>query len=299
VSLFPDDAQDARTLLRYADSALYHAKAEGRNTLRFYQPELTARVEQRMKLGAGLRLALRRGEFDICYQPQVRLADGTPESVEALIRWRHPQMGLLQPNAFIALAEETGLSVSIGDWMLHEACRQAAAWDAGIDLVVAVNVSPRQFSHGDLLAVVRNALSESGLPATRLCLEITEQLLLEHTEANLDVLARLREMGIAIAIDDFGSGYSSLSYIRRFHPSKMKIDISLIQHVAESEDDAALVRAAIAMAHQLQVQVVAEGVESVAQEAFLKAEGCDIGQGFLYSKPLPEAQMLAWMKTRG
>jgi diguanylate cyclase (GGDEF)-like protein len=300
VSLFPDDAQDARTLLRYADSALYHAKAEGRNTLRFYQPELTERVEQRMKLGAGLRLALRRNEFEICYQPLVSLADGKAVAVEALMRWRHPGMGLLQPNAFIPLAEESGLSVPIGDWMLHEACRQAAGWEAlgGPPLMVAVNVSPRQFSHGDLVAVTRNALEESGLPPQRLTMEITEQLLLEHTEANLEVLARLRDMGIAIAIDDFGSGYSSLSYIRRFHPAKMKIDISLIRQVAENADDAALVRAAISMAHQLQVTVVAEGVETVEQEAFLKAEGCDMGQGFLYARPMPGAEMLAWMRAR-
>jgi diguanylate cyclase (GGDEF)-like protein len=300
VSLFPEDAQDARALLRYADSALYHAKAEGRNTLRFYRPELTARVEQRMKLGAGLRLALRRAEFEICYQPLVSLKSGKADSVEALIRWRHPVMGLLQPDAFIPLAEETGLSVPIGDWMLHEACRQAAGWDAaaGAPLTVAVNVSPRQFSHGDLVAVTRNALEESALPPQRLCMEITEQLLLDHTEANLEVLARLREMGIAIAIDDFGSGYSSLGYIRRFHPAKMKIDISLIRHSAESAEDASLVRAAISMAHQLQMTVVAEGVETAAQEAFLKAEGCDLAQGFLYSAPLPAADMLEWVRQR-
>lgn len=294
VSLFPDDAEDARTLLRYADSALYHAKAEGRNTLKFYQPELSARMAQRMKLSGGLRMAVERGELELYYQPVVSLADGRPVSAEALLRWNHPSMGLLLPDQFIPLAEDTGLSVSIGEWVLYEACRQAAGWTG---MTVAVNVSPRQVSQGKLVALVKRVLATTGLAPQRLCLEITEQLLLEHSEANLASIAELRNMGIAIAIDDFGVGYSSLGYIRRFHPSKLKIDCSLIRHVASSQEDAALVHAAIAMAHGLRIEVVAEGVEHDDQRAFLEAEGCDMAQGFLYAKPLPAAAFQAWLSA--
>ena len=299
VSLFPDDAQDARTLLRYADSALYHAKAEGRNNLKFYQPELSARVEQRMRLSGGLRMAIERGELELYYQPVVSLADGRPLSTEALVRWNHPSLGLLPPDQFIPLAEDTGLSVAIGEWVLQQACDQAARWNSAGEpgISVAVNVSPRQVSHGNLADLARRALAASGLDPRRLCLEITEQLLLEHSEANLASIDELRKMGIAIAIDDFGVGYSSLSYIRRFHPSRIKIDCSLIRNVASSRDDAAVVHAAISMAHGLQIDVVAEGVEHEGQQAFLRGEGCDMAQGFLYARPQPAAAFEAWLRS--
>ncbi|SMP79722.1 two-component system response regulator [Noviherbaspirillum suwonense] len=296
VSLFPDDAQDARTLLRYADSALYHAKSDGRNTLKFYRPELTARAVRRMQLGAGLHTAVQRHEFELFYQPVVSLAGDLVSSAEALVRWHHPSLGLLMPSQFIALAEESGMAVPLGDWVLQEACRQAAGWDA---CGVAVNVSPRQFKRGNLLDTVRRALAAAALPPQCLCIEITEDLLLENSEENLETIAALREMGVTIAIDDFGVGYSSLSYIRRFRPEKMKIDCSLIRNVATDSGDAELVRAAISMAHALKVSVVAEGVETEAQRLFLDGEGCDMVQGFLYAKAQPASVFEAWRADYG
>jgi diguanylate cyclase (GGDEF)-like protein/PAS domain S-box-containing protein len=298
VSLFPDDARDSRTLLRYADSALYHAKAEGRNNLQFYRPELTARVEQRMRLGQGLRLAVERRELEMFYQPIVSLADGRPLATEALIRWHHPKLGLLLPASFIPLAEETGLSASIGEWVIGRVCREAASWpaDAGGALTVSLNVSPRQFKAGNLVQIVKESLAGSGLDPARLCIEITEQLMLEDSEQNLATIAELKALGIRIAIDDFGVGYSSLSYIRRFHPAELKIDCSLTRDVADDPGDAALARAAIAMAHSLKLRVVAEGVETDAQKTFLQAEGCDMAQGFLYARPQPGNAFCEWLR---
>ena len=296
VSLFPDDARDARTLLRYADSALYNAKSDGRNTLKFYQPELTARAVWRMQLGAGLRMAVQHNEFELFYQPVVSLVSNRVSSAEALVRWHHPTLGLLMPAQFIALAEESGITVPLGDWVLQEACRQAAGWH---DRSVAVNVSPRQFKRGNLLDTVRGALAAAALPPHCLCIEITEDLLLENSEGNLQTIAALREMGVTIAIDDFGVGYSSLSYIRRFRPEKMKIDCSLIRNVATDSGDAELVRAAISMAHALKVSVVAEGVETEAQRLFLHGEGCDMVQGFLYAEAQPASVFETWCEDYG
>jgi diguanylate cyclase (GGDEF)-like protein/PAS domain S-box-containing protein len=299
VSLFPDDATDFRTLLRYADSALYQAKADGRDNLQFYRPELTARVEQKMRLGVGLRLAIERHEFTLFYQPIVSLANRMPLAVEALIRWNHPTLGLLSPDTFIPIAEETGLSVPIGEWVIHQACREAATWagDGQSDLIVATNVSARQFKAGNLVRIVKQALAASGLDPARLCIEITEKLLLEDSEQNLATIAELKALGVHFAIDDFGIGYSSLSYIGRFAPSELKIDTSLVRNVALNQTDAAIVRAAIAMAHSLQMHVVTEGVETQAQEAFLQREHCDMAQGFFYLHPHPAAEFREWLKN--
>ncbi|HJV52098.1 MAG TPA: bifunctional diguanylate cyclase/phosphodiesterase, partial [Noviherbaspirillum sp.] len=296
VSLFPDDAQDSRTLLRYADSALYHAKAEGRNHVQFYRPELTARMEQRMRLGGSLRSALERHEFELHYQPIVSLDDRKPRAVEALIRWNHPELGLLGPGDFISLAEEVGLSAAIGEWVIGEACHQAALWSAagGMPLNVAVNVSASQFKTGNLVQVVRNALAAAGLPAQRLCIEITEQLLLSDSAKNRAILADLKALGVGIAIDDFGTGYSSLSYISHFGPTELKIDRSLIGE--GNGKHAAIVTAAIAMAHSLKLQVVTEGVETKEQEAFLQSLGCEMAQGFLYAEPCTGQEFLAWLQ---
>jgi diguanylate cyclase (GGDEF)-like protein/PAS domain S-box-containing protein len=298
VSLFPEDARDSRSLLRYADSALYHAKAEGRNNLQFYRPELTARIEQRMRLGQGLRLAVERHELEMFYQPIVSLVDGRPLAAEALIRWHHPKSGLLLPGGFIPLAEETGLSVSIGEWVIGRVCREAASWpaDAAGRLTVSLNVSPRQFKAGNLVQIIEKSLAGSGLDPARLCIEITEHLMLEDSEQNLATIAELKALGIRIAIDDFGVGYSSLSSIRRFHPAELKIDCSLTRDVADDPGDAALVRAAIAMAHSLKLRVVAEGVETDAQKAFLQAEGYDMAQGFLYARPQPGKAFCEWLQ---
>ncbi|HEY0843792.1 MAG TPA: EAL domain-containing protein [Noviherbaspirillum sp.] len=299
VSLYPEDAQDSRTLLRYADSALYHAKAEGRNHLQFYRPELTARMQQRMTLEAGLRHALERDEFELCYQPIVSLADGRPVMAEALIRWNHPELGRLTPDSFIPLVDEMGLSSSIGSWVIAEACRTAKAWppvrDGGDDVVVSINVSPRQFKRNGLTSSVRSALEESGIDPRRVCIEITEQVLLDdnaHTEATL---AELKMLGIKIAIDDFGVGYSSLSYVGRIAPSEIKIDCSLVRNIASNHYDAAIVRAIVAMAHSLDMTVVTEGVETPAQQALLRREGCDMGQGWLYSHPRSAPEFREWL----
>lgn len=300
ISLFPDDAQDARALLRYADSALYYAKSEGRNNVQFYRPELTRQVEQRMQLSTGLRLAVARSEFVLYFQPIVSLVDGAPSGTEALIRWNHPTLGLLAPDSFIHLAEETGLSVQIGEWVIGEACREAARWPVNghPPITVSVNITPRQFKAGTLVAIIKSALMDSGLDPERLCVEITEQLLLENSEKNLLIIAELKQLGVKIAIDDFGTGYSSLSYISRFGPNEIKIDISLVRGVAEDPRSAALVRAAIAMAHSLDISVVTEGVETEAQRAFLQREHCDMAQGYLYGKPYRAAEFDTWLRDR-
>ncbi len=296
-SLYPDDAQDSRTLLRYADSALYHAKAEGRNNLQLYRPELILRMQRRMTLESGLRSALARDEFELHYQPIVSLADGTPLMAEALIRWKHPTLGLLAPDTFIPIAEEMGLSASIGAWVVTEACRTAAAWPrhAGREIVVSINVSPRQFKSGNLVQTVRNALRETGLDPARVCIEITEQALLDLNEATQTTIQGLKELGVRIAIDDFGVGYSSLSYISRIAPSEIKIDCSLVRDVAVNQSDAAIVKATIVMAHSLNMMVVTEGVETQVQQSFLRREGCDMAQGHLYAVPVPAAEFRDWL----
>jgi diguanylate cyclase (GGDEF)-like protein/PAS domain S-box-containing protein len=307
VSLFPDDAQTSSMLLQYADSALYHAKAEGRNNVQFYHPELSIRLEQRMRLGAGLRVAVAQGEFELYYQPIISLLTHRPIAAEALLRWNHPSMGLLMPDTFIPIIEESGLSVSVGEWVITNACHEAVTWvvdehgaDQGADpLVVAVNVSAQQFKAGSLVRIITKALTDSGLPAHRLCVEITEQLLLQDTEENLVTIAQLKALGVKIAIDDFGVGYSSLSAIRRFGPSELKLDCSLVRNVASDPDDAAIARAVIAMAHTLKLNVVAEGVETLAQEAFLDEQGCDMTQGFHYYRPHSAAEFRAWLVRGG
>lgn len=295
--LYPDDAQDARTLLRFADSALYHAKAEGRNNLQFYRPELITRLQQRMTLEAGLRSALMRREFELHFQPIVSLTDGTPLMAEALIRWRHPTLGMLSPDTFIPLAEEMGLSTAIGDWVIGEACRAAMAWPAhgGREIVVAINVSPRQFKNGGLVQSIRSALQETGLAAQRVCIEITEQALLDNNEMNQATIEEMKALGVKIAIDDFGVGYSSLSYISRLAPSEIKIDCSLVRDVAVNASDAAILRASIVMAHSLDMTVVTEGVETQVQQSFLQNEGCDMAQGYLYALPAPAAEFQDWL----
>ncbi|WP_292935948.1 EAL domain-containing protein [Noviherbaspirillum sp.] len=297
VSLYPDDAQDARTLLRFADSALYHAKAEGRNNLQFYRPDLIARLQKRMMLEAGLRSALAHREFELHYQPIVSLADGTPLMAEALIRWNHPTLGLLTPETFISLAEEMGLSTAIGTWVIGEACRSAMAWPVhkGRGIAVSINVSPRQFKSGTLVQSVTDALQETGLDPKRVCIEITEQVLLDNNEMNHATIEELKTLGVKIAIDDFGVGYSSLSYISRLAPSEIKIDCSLVRDVAVNPSDAAIVRATIVMAHSLDMTVVTEGVETQVQQSFLQSEGCDMAQGYLYALPAPAAEFRDWL----
>jgi len=299
VSLFPDDAHDFRTLLRFADSALYQAKGEGRNNVQFYRPELTARMEMRVRLGAGLRMALERGELEMFYQPIVALDDGRPAAAEALLRWHHPELGLLMPDLFLPMLEESSMGEEIGAWTLVEACRQAAQWnaDGAPSLRMGVNVTPAQFKSGRLLPAVKAALRDSGLAPGHLCIEITEHNQLADTEQTRTTLQALKALGVLVAIDDFGTGYSSLGYISRLRPDELKVDKSLVTDVDSDAERAGLVVAALAMARSLHLMVVAEGVETEAEQAFLQAHGCDMAQGFLHARPIPALEFEAWMAS--
>ena len=301
VSLFPDDARDFRTLLRFADSALYQAKGEGRNNVQFYRPELTARMEMRVRLGAGLRTALERGELEMFYQPIVTLADGRPAAAEALLRWHHPELGLLMPDLFLPMLEESSMAEEIGAWTIREACRQAARWnaDGGAGLRIGVNVTASQFKSGRLAPVVEAALRATGLAPGRLCIEITEQSQLADTGQTRATLAALKDLGVLVAIDDFGTGYSSLGYISRLKPDELKVDKSLVTDVDTDAERAGVVVAALAMARSLRLMVVAEGVETEAEQAFLQAHGCDMAQGFLHARPIPAPEFEAWLAAAG
>ena len=301
VSLFPEDARDFRTLLRFADSALYQAKGEGRNNVQFYRPELTARMEMRVRLGAGLRTALERGELEMFYQPIVTLADGRPAAAEALLRWHHPELGLLMPDLFLPMLEESSMAEEIGAWTIREACRQAARWnaDGGAGLRIGVNVTASQFKSGRLAPVVEAALRATGLAPGRLCIEITEQSQLADTGQTRATLAALKDLGVLVAIDDFGTGYSSLGYISRLKPDELKVDKSLVTDVDTDAERAGVVVAALAMARSLRLLVVAEGVETEAEQAFLQAHGCDMAQGFLHARPIPAPEFEAWLAAAG
>jgi diguanylate cyclase (GGDEF)-like protein/PAS domain S-box-containing protein len=288
ISVFPDHGTDSETLIKNADAAMYSAKEEGRSAIRFFTAELTAQVLERLTLENNLRSALERDQLFLLYQPEFDVVTGQVTCWEALLRWRHPEFGLVLPDRFIRIAENTGLIVPIGAWVLRTACRQAMRWQAiGLSPVpVAVNVSAVQFRQEGFCDLVVDALAESGLPPHLLELEITESLLLSHDELVFDVLDRLRSMSVRLAIDDFGTGYSSLSYLRQFPVKKLKIDRSFIRDLASSADAAAITAAMIDMARRLNLTVTAEGVETEAELLLLRELGCDEGQGFLYSVPI-------------
>jgi diguanylate cyclase (GGDEF)-like protein/PAS domain S-box-containing protein len=285
IALAPYNAQTATDLFRKADLALYRAKAEGRSTARLYSPEMDLVVEERRRLELDLKGALTRGEFEVHYQPVVATASGETCGFEALVRWRHAQRGLVSPNAFIPLCEEVGLMTTVGDWVLREACAQAARW-ADHSLRVAVNVSAVQFRGGELLRSVTSALAASGLKPERLELEITESVLMQDVDEVTGTLAQLRSLGVRVALDDFGTGYSSLSYLRSFPFDKIKIDRSFVQNI-EDPHTAAIVRAIVALASRLQTTITAEGVETKEQFELVRAEGCSEAQGYLFSPPKP------------
>ncbi|WJR77518.1 EAL domain-containing protein [Bradyrhizobium sp. NP1] len=292
ISVFPHNGADAASLLANAGAALFRAKQKSRGTISFFEPEMDQQIRDRRVLHQDLSVAIRNGELSLHYQPQAAArshADGAEVTgFEALARWQHPVRGFVPPSDFIPLAEESGLIVEMGKWILREACREAASWK--LPLRVAVNLSPAQFLHGDVVGLVHSILLETGLAPDRLELEITEGVLIEDFDRGLAMLRRLKALGVRISMDDFGSGYSSLSYLQAFPFDKIKIDRAFIIHLGRNPQSAAIVRAVIDLGHALRMSIVAEGVETEDQLAFLADEGCDAVQGYLIGKPLPIAQ---------
>ncbi|HEX4883501.1 MAG TPA: EAL domain-containing protein [Casimicrobiaceae bacterium] len=288
IAMFPDDGRDPVTLLKHADTAMYHAKDAGRNNWQMYSASLTTRARLRLEIETDLRRALERGELDLQFQPQISASDGRMTSAEALLRWNHPQRGAVAPLDYIPLAEETGMIVQVGEWVLREACATAQRWrDAGLrDVRIAVNLSGRQLRDDGFVAMVRDTLAATRLPGSLLELELTESILMDSGE---DTVARLRELhrlGVHFSIDDFGTGYSSMSYLKRFPIRTLKIDQSFVRGLPADADDSAIVTAIISMARSLGVEVVAEGVENAAQADFLRQAGCDKLQGYWLSRPI-------------
>ncbi len=299
IAVYPTDGADATTLLKVADTALYVAKREGRNTYRFYDQQMSAAVHRRHELEQGLRQAIERGELELWYQPQISLAQRAIAGAEALVRWRHPERGLVSPAEFLTVACDTGLIVPLGEWVLRTACRQAQDWRrAGIEIGrIAVNVDGQQIMRSDFVATVETVLAETGLPPERLELEITESFLLENAENGMGTVARFSYMGVNIAIDDFGTGYSSLAYLKYLHADCLKIDKSFINGLPEDSDGSAIVQAVISLGRGLGFLLVAEGVETRGQLAYLGKVGCDVVQGYYFAKPMPAAEFEHWLAT--
>jgi diguanylate cyclase (GGDEF)-like protein/PAS domain S-box-containing protein len=293
LSVCPRDAVDVESLIKYADTALYLAKEQGRNTFRFFSPDLDAKVRARMHLENDLRSAVDHDQFMLHYQPQIDLASGRIIGAEALIRWHHPQRGLLLPRAFIPVAEETGLILPIGEWALRAACLQARAWrEAGRRrLRISVNLSGRQLNGADIAGTVRRILAETDCDARVLGVEITESAAMEDPREAITVIRALHDLGIEVTIDDFGTGYSSMAYLKRFALDRLKIDGTFVHGIPDDKDDVAIVQATIALARQFRLKVTAEGVETAAQRSFLEAHDCDAIQGFLVSPPLPAQEL--------
>ncbi len=287
IAVHDEDGADADALIKNADVAMYHAKDRGRDNYQFFTPEMNARIVERQALEGNLRRALERREFLLCYQPKVDLETGRMIGAEALIRWQHPMRGLLLPQRFVPVAEDSGLIVPIGQWVLHEACRQAREWQAaGLDAVpIAVNISALEFRSKGFLERVRHTLDDTGLDPRFLELELTESVLMESVDSTADVLRELKGMGLRLAVDDFGTGYSSLSYLMQFPIDALKVDQSFVREIAP-EDGSPIIAAVISMGKSLKQRVIAEGVETPAQAAFLRAQHCEEAQGYHFSRPL-------------
>ncbi len=300
ISTFPSDGERGHIMLKNADAAMTRAKEHGKNNYQFYSAQMNVHSLERLALDRFLRHALEQNEFELYYQPKIDLSSGRITGMEALLRWMHPTLGMIAPVKFIPLAEETGLIVPIGAWVLKSACAQVSAWrrQGWNDLRVAVNISARQFARDDLYATVVRALDESALAPDGLELEITESLTMDNPEHAAVVLAQLKSLGIKIALDDFGTGYSSLGYLKRFPIDNVKIDRSFIKDTPGDADDAAITRAVIAMAHSLRLKVIAEGVESKCQVEFLREFDCDEAQGYLFGKPMPAREFAQLLQQR-
>ncbi|HEX4910216.1 MAG TPA: EAL domain-containing protein [Permianibacter sp.] len=298
ITICPDDGDTTQILLQNADAAMYRSKELGKNAFSFFTPEMNRLAAQRLTLETQLRRALPQNEFHLVYQPVISARTLRVVAVEVLLRWQNAELGLVAPDQFIPVAEETGQIVPIGEWVLRESCRMVAQWQQqlGIPLRLAVNVSARQFSGQGLVGVVRDVLVDSGLPAESLELEITERLVLHETANNSSQLHQICEMGVRLSVDDFGTGYSALSYLKRFPFDVLKIDRAFVRDVTRDRDNAALAKAIIAMAHGLDMKVIAEGVETLEQRDFLLEHGCDMMQGYFFSRPLPGEQLLAMLQ---
>ena len=289
IALSPGDGETSEELMRNADMALYRAKSDGGGVHRFFEREMDRQVQKRRDMELDLRRAFANGEFELHYQPLVDIAADRVSGFESLLRWRHPEKGMISPAEFVPVAEDIGLIVAVGEWVLREACTEAVKWPS--DVKVAVNLSPVQFRSRNLVQVVISALAHSGLSPRRLELEITESLFLAETEANLAILHQLRELGVSISMDDFGTGYSSLSYLRSFPFDKIKIDRSFVKDLAVRSDCVAIVRAISGLGRSLNITTTAEGVETADQLDWLRAEGCNEVQGFLFSGARPASEI--------
>jgi predicted signal transduction protein with EAL and GGDEF domain len=300
ISLYPTDGEDAGALLRAADTAMYHAKSRGRDNYQYFTARLNDAARDRLLIANRLHNALERHEFTLHYQPQVDLESGRIVAAEALIRWQPPESGVIAPNQFIKVAEQSGLIVPVGAWVLREACQQLKRLRAAgyPELRMAVNVSPQQFRRPGFVELVADILNQAGLPAAALELELTEGVLTPESTENLAILVRLAKMGVQLAVDDFGTGYSSLAYLQHFPVHALKIDQSFTNGVGENPHDAALVTAIIAMARTLRLRILAEGVETVDQATFLKEQGCNGAQGFYFGRPVSVEPFAALLRSQ-
>jgi diguanylate cyclase (GGDEF)-like protein/PAS domain S-box-containing protein len=300
VATFPADGRTVDQLLRNADAAMYEAKQTGRNRVHFFTAELNRAIVTRVTIEQRLRNALSRDQLQLHYQPRVDAATGRIVAAEALLRWQLPRQGLIMPGRFISVAEETGLIVPIGEWVLHSACRQAMAWEVeGLPpVIISVNVSPRQIREGNIVASIAAALRDSGLPPRLLQIELTESMAMQGAEGVIAMLGEIRALGVQIAIDDFGTGYSSLSYLKRFPIDQLKVDRSFVADLPEKREDKAIVRAIVTLGHELGLRVVAEGVETAPQAEFLRASGCDELQGYFFGRPIAAGEFIHLLVPR-
>jgi diguanylate cyclase (GGDEF)-like protein len=289
IAIFPDDGNTVTELLKNSDMAMYHAKDDGRNNVQFFDEQMNKKAVELLEMENDLRYAIDRGELELYYQPQFAAADCSLQGVEALLRWHHKTKGMIPPNYFIPIIEDTGLIIPIGEWVLRQACSDMAKWqknNIGVNRI-AINVSARQFKQHGFIDLVKEVIEESSIKPNQLELELTESILIDNLDHTLDILTRLRAMGVRMAIDDFGTGYSSLNYLKQFPVDTLKIDQSFIQNLPDNNDDAQITRTIISMAHNLGLGVIAEGVETKEQLEFLQQVQCEEIQGYYFSKPIP------------